>query len=88
MSQLLLFGEKEGTSGWFQYKELEKKYIEALEEKAGKAGVNPKVSIPSPFARFELEQTAFRNVTRLGSKSQPRDTRIVYYSLDVAQLFF
>ena len=68
MSQLLLFGEKEGTSGWFQYKELEKKYIEALEEKAGKAGINPKVSIPSPFARFELEQTAFRNVTRLGSK--------------------
>lgn len=88
MSQLLLFGEKEGTSGWFQYKELEKKYIEALEEKAGKAGVNPKVSIPSPFARFELEQTAFRNVTRLGSKCQPRDKRIVFYSLDMAQLFF
>ena len=88
MSQLLLFGEKEGTSGWFQYKELEKKYIEALEEKAGKGGINPKVSIPSPFARFELEQTAFRNVTRLGSKCQPRDKRIVFYSLDMAQLFF
>ena len=34
MSQLLLFGEKEGSSGWFQFKELEKKYIENLEEKA------------------------------------------------------
>ena len=88
MSQLLLFGEKEGSSGWFQFKELEKKYIENLEEKAGKGGVNPKVSIPSPFARFELEQTAFRNVTRLGSKCQPRDKRIVFYTLDIAQLFF
>ena len=86
MSQLLLFGQVASSSGWISYDELGKK--EDLETNVGKGGVNPKVSIPSPFARFELQQTAFRNVKQLGSASQPRDKRLVFYTLDVAQLFF
>lgn len=90
MSQLLLFGgnDTSGLSGWFDYKELGKKAVENLEKEAGKGGANPKVSIPSPFARFELQQTAFRNVKTFGDKSQPRDKSLVFCSLDIAQLFF
>lgn len=87
MSQLLLYGDSGDQAGWSEFKELEKKYVEKLQRKHGKASINPKVSIPSPFARFELVQNAFRNVSSI-SDPEIRDKRLVFYSLDVAQFFF
>ncbi len=89
--KLLLFAKDTAAfSGWSDFGEFEDRRLKELEKDNitnGRGGVNPKVSIPSPFARFELVQSAFRNVTDL-KNPEVRDKRLVFYSLDVAQLFF
>ena len=47
-----------------------------------------KVSIPSPFARFELMQEAFKNVSANQENAYTRDKRLVSFMLDVAQLYY
>lgn len=49
---------------------------------------DPKVSVPSPFARFELVQKAFSNVTMKGQQADIRDLILVSHALDVFELFF
>lgn len=62
-----------------------------IEEKVDKTDpkyLNPtKVSIPSPFARFDLVKNAFINVAR-GINVSKRDKLLVSHALDVAQLYF
>ncbi len=48
---------------------------------------DPKVSIPSPFARFALMQDALKNVCN-EENAYTRDKRLVSCMLDVAQLYY
>ena len=46
-------------------------------------------SIPSPFGRWDLIRTAFRNVTESGRfEGKTLDHKLVSDTLDVAQIFF
>ena len=83
------------SSGWdtcnvFNDKNIDKD-IQADRNEAKSIQKLPKVSVPSPFARFELVQKAFSNVAAKildGETPDKRDTILVTHSLDVLQLFF
>ena len=49
---------------------------------------DPRVSVPSPFARFELVQKAFANVAAKGILADMRDIILVSNALDVFELFY
>lgn len=51
--------------------------------------LEPKVSIPSPYARFELVQKAFANFVALGAEEcDTRDLMLISHTLDLMELFY
>ncbi len=91
MGKLLMYGES-SKPGWTGYhsltdKNIDEEITDSVNNKKNKSKL-PKVSVPSPFARFELVQKAFGNVAAKGKEADIRDTILVSHALDVAQLFF
>lgn len=94
MGKLLMYGTS-ASSGWdtcnvFNDKNIDKE-IKGDSKDTKNIKKLPKVSVPSPFARFELVQKAFSNVAAKieeGEDADKRDTILVSHSLDVLQLFF
>lgn len=91
MGKQLMYGES-SKPGWTSYhsltdKNVDDEVIDSVNNKKNKSKL-PKVSVPSPFARFELVQKAFGNVAAKGREADVRDSILVSHALDVAQLFF
>ena len=91
MGKQLMYGEssKPGWSGYHSLtdKNVDEEVIDVVNNKKNKSKL-PKVSVPSPFARFELVQKAFGNMASKGQEADLRDSILVSQALDVAQLFF
>ncbi|MCR4828040.1 MAG: hypothetical protein K5864_01100 [Bacteroidales bacterium] len=92
MSNFLMYGELATQNGWESYHELNAARIDQeLKDEAhpgGNKSIEPKVSIPSPFARFELVQKAFANVANPRAERDLRDLILVSHSLDLFQFYF
>lgn len=73
--------------GWQLTDPYNDKSIDTIEVKLTPTEM-PRVAVPSPFARFELMQKAFRNVAEKGKAADVRDKKLVSHSLDVLQLVF
>lgn len=91
MGKQLMYGES-SKPGWTGYhsltdKNVDEEVTDSVNNKKNKSKL-PKVSVPSPFARFELVQKAFGNVATKGREADVRDSILVSHALDVAQLFF
>ena len=91
MGKLLMYGES-SQPGWTGYKPLTEQKIDdqikdSVNNRKNKSKL-PRVSVPSPFARFDLVQKAFGNVASKGKNADTRDRVLVSHALDVAQLFF
>lgn len=91
MGKQLMYGES-SKPGWTGYhsltdKNVDEEVTDSVNNKKNKSKL-PKVSVPSPFARFELVQKAFGNVAAKGREADVRDSILVSHALDVAQLFF
>lgn len=90
MKKTLMFKEADGY-GWTKSSVYSAKEVDEIEDKTNqkKAGRPlPKVSVPSPFARFELVQKAFSNVANKGEEADIRDRILVSHALDVMQLWY
>ena len=78
MGKQLMYGEssKPGWSGYHSLtdKNVDEEVIDVVNNKKNKSKL-PKVSVPSPFARFELVQKAFGN---MASKGQEADLRVPF----------
>jgi hypothetical protein len=90
--KLMMYGNKSNDE-WYHSSEPIIDDIESIKDpEADKnkqdAARDPKVSIPSPFARFELMQEAFKNVSANRENAYTRDKRLVSFMLDVAQLYY
>ncbi len=72
---------------WFVSDEYTTNEILAIPDPDGGKGNEP-TSIPSPFARMDLTNTAFRYVNELGDKAGPMYQKIVSDCLDIAEIFF
>lgn len=85
-----MYKEADGY-GWTKSSVYSAKEINEIEDptntkKSGRK--EPKVSVPSPFARFELVQKAFSNVASFGIDADSRDRMLVSHALDVMQLWY
>jgi len=89
MSSILMYGDVEGQ-GWFSSNSsLQTKNIENKDTNQKKDNSpEPRVSVPSPFARFELVQKAFHNFAELGGSADTRDRNLVSQVLDLMELFY
>ena len=72
---------------WFVSAEYTTNEIIAIPDPDGGKGNEP-TSIPSPFARMDLANTAFRYVNDLGSSAGYMYHKIVSDCLDIAEIFF
>lgn len=90
MGKTLMYKEADGY-GWTKSSVYSAKEVNEIQDSTNtkKGGrKQPKVSVPSPFARFELVQKAFSNVAAFGEDSDIRDRILVSHALDVMQLWF
>ncbi len=74
-------------SGWFDSDEYTSREIMSIPDPDGGKGNEP-TSIPSPFARMDLTNTAFRYVNELGKKAGLMFKRIVSDTIDLMEIFF
>ncbi|MCX6235957.1 MAG: hypothetical protein NTY07_00130 [Bacteroidia bacterium] len=72
---------------WFVSNEYDTNEIIAIPDPNGGEGNEP-TSIPSPFARMDLANTAFRYVNTLGNNAGAMYHKIVSDCLDVAEIFY
>lgn len=92
MGKQLMYGES-SQPGWYDYHQMtedniDREITDSVNTKKNMSLI-PKVSVPSPFARFELVQKAFANVAAKGENgADMRDRILVSEALDVAQLFY
>lgn len=91
MGKQLMYGES-AKAGWAGYHSLTERNVDeeikdSVNNRKSKSKL-PRVSVPSPFARFDLVQKAFGNVASKGNNADMRDSILVSHALDVAQLFF
>lgn len=86
----LMYGDST-TPGWANCNMFNKKNVNTIEDPSNpkkSKRKQPKVSVPSPFARFELVQKAYSNVALKGDEADIRDRMLVWHSLDVMELFY
>lgn len=81
--------DNSNTDGWSGSTALtEAQIAEIVDPQGGDASLDI-TSIPSPFGRWDLIRTAFRNVTDSGRfEGRTLDHKLVSDTLDVAQIFF
>ncbi|OZI08856.1 hypothetical protein BWI93_06370 [Siphonobacter sp. BAB-5385] len=74
---------------WFTSQPYTTDLIEAIQDKAKGDTEKDPTSIPSPFARFDLVKSAFRNlILRSDLKGSLNDERLVSACFDVGEIFF
>ncbi|MDR6196303.1 cell division protein FtsA [Siphonobacter sp. SORGH_AS_0500] len=74
---------------WFVSQPYTTDLIEAIEDKAKGDTEKDPTSIPSPFARFDLVKSAFRNLILYSDlKGSLNDERLVSACFDVGEIFF
>ena len=87
-----MYGEAPDNNGWDKTgaltgNKINEDIIDPVNQNS-KGTKIPRVSIPSPFARFDLVQKAFANVTRDNDSADIRDKILVSHALDCLQLFY
>lgn len=88
--RLFNYGAPGGEGGWESRARFNSnEAAEYITEKT-KAGENPRVSIPSPFARFQLMEDAFKACSQdvRKTKIDERDEMLVSQCLDVLELIY
>lgn len=91
MSKIFNFDSPGNDGGWSNKNDyFKKEEIEGDKFKSGiKPGENPRVAVPSPFARFQIVQEAFGNVDETGGRiAADRDKMLVSQVLDIMELGF
>lgn len=90
MSTLFNYGSPGKTGGWSdKTKYFEEKEIDSdIFTSNVKSRENPRVAVPSPFARFKIVQDAFESVSNAAHKAEDRDLMLVSQVLDVFELLF
>ncbi|MFT4033555.1 MAG: cell division protein FtsA [Siphonobacter sp.] len=74
---------------WFTSQAYNTDLIEAIQDKAKGDTEKDPTSIPSPFARFDLVKSAFRNlILRSDLKGTLNDERLASACFDVGEIFF
>lgn len=74
---------------WFVSQPYNTDLIEAIEDKAKGDTEKDPTSIPSPFARFDLVKSAFRNLILRGDlRGSANDERMVSACFDVGEIFY
>ena len=73
----------ESKSGWFE-SQIKQKDLEEITTE----GQEVSASLPSPFAHWDLVNTAFRWVAQKGIEGKTAYHKLVSETLDIAQLFF
>lgn len=91
MGKRIMYGDS-SSSGWdgckvYNENNIDIEVLDSNNTKKNKSKV-PKVSVPSPFARFELVQKAFGNIALHKDNADMRDRILVSHALDLAQLFY
>ncbi|MCL2218546.1 MAG: hypothetical protein FWC23_01140 [Chitinispirillia bacterium] len=93
------YADKDGQSDFFQVSETgyDELQIERIKDPDGGKRTEMPTAVPSPFARFDLVQTAFKNITKNEQLTADRgedikagkfDERIVSHTLDLAEYIF
>lgn len=87
-----MYGVAPDYNGWDETNALignkiDEDIIDDVNQQAKGARI-PKVSIPSPFARFDLIQKALSSIARYGENAAMRDKILVSHALDAIQLFY
>lgn len=87
-------GQKPGVD-WFESAAYSEADINGIEDPAGASARYEITSIPSPFARFHVFETAFREVASMSKDSQGQKMegttiyhKLVSNALDVGEIFF
>lgn len=90
MSTLFNYGSPGKTGGWSdKTKYFEEKEIDGDDFKSTvKPRENPRVAVPSPYARFKIVQDAFESVSNAAHKAEDRDLMLVSQVLDILELLF
>lgn len=90
MSTLFNYGSPGKTGGWSdKTKYFEEKEIDGEDFKSTvKPRENPRVAVPSPYARFKIVQDAFETVSNSPEKAEDRDLMLVSQVLDILELLF
>lgn len=93
------YADKDGSSDFFQVSETgyDDLQIENIKDPEGGEKTEMPTAVPSPFARFDLVQTAFKNINKNPQlvadkgkdiKASKFDERIVSHTLDLAEYVF
>jgi hypothetical protein len=93
------YANKDGQSDFFQVSETgyDELQIEGIKDPEGGEKTEMPTAVPSPFARFDLVQTAFKNINKnpqliadrgQNIKASKFDERIVSHTLDLAEYVF
>ena len=91
MSKLFNYGTSDGYGGWSdRSKYFDDKEIDTVFSSSVKPRENPRVAVPSPFARFQIIKEAFDNVCGLsvGRDSDDRDIMLVSQVLDLMEFIY
>lgn len=90
MNTLFNYGSPGKTGGWSdKTKYFEEKEIDGDDFKSTvRPRENPRVAVPSPYARFKILQDAFETVSDSVRKAEDRDIMLVSQVLDILELLF
>jgi len=93
------YADKDGTTDFFKFSEFgyTDLQIERINDPEGGEKTEMPTAVPSPFARFDLVQTAFKNISKNPQlvaqkgkdiKASKFDERLVSHTLDLAEYVF
>jgi hypothetical protein len=93
------YANKDGSSDFFPVSETgyDENQIEGIKDPEGGEKTEMPTAVPSPFARFDLVQTAFKNINKTkllvadkgqDIKASKFDERIVSHTLDLAEYIY
>ena len=82
------YGDPQGPGGWVKIKPFTSEVAEDKIEDRHISRENPRVSIPSPFARIQLIKDAFKVCAKGFERAEKRDRLLVSQTLDILELLY